>query len=153
MPSKDKIIGVFKPPLTGIGLLAIATLLHFQCPPSRSLIRCRACTLALGVLGIALLGWALRSFWKRRTSPLPGSRPSAIVTEGPYAYSRNPMYVAAIMLLMAVATFMGTLPFLMPPIGFFLIMHYLYIPHEERMLSAHLGAPYDEYRSRVRRWI
>ena len=84
---------------------------------------------------------------------MPGSQPSALIVGGPYRFSRNPMYVAATALLLSGALAIGSVPFLIPPVGFFLVMHFLYIPHEERRMAGCFGEAYADYRARIRRWI
>ena len=46
-----------------------------------------------------------------------------------------------------------SLPFLIPPAGFFLVMDRLYIPHEEERMASHFGEAYADYRGRARRWL
>lgn len=154
MPREEKIVRHLKPPVVGFGLVAIAALLHLALKPaSPGPLHCVPCGTALGSAGALILIWSLAAFVRRRTSPVPGSRPNALVVDGPYRFSRNPMYVAAAMLLSSVTCFMGSLPFLIPPIGFILVMNFLYIPHEERRMAESFGDSYDAYRARVRRWI
>ena len=47
----------------------------------------------------------------------------------------------------------GSTPKLLPPLGYFLLMDRLYIPHEERRMAERFGAEYEAYRARVRRWV
>jgi len=150
----EEIVGRLKPPVVGFGLVALSALLHLALKPvSPGPLHCVPCGILFGSGGALILVWSLLAFVRRRTSPVPGSRPNALVIDGPYRFSRNPMYVAAAMLLCSVACFMGSLPFLIPPIGFVLVMNSLYIPHEERRMAETFGEPYDAYRARVRRWI
>lgn len=143
-----------KPPFVGLALVGLAAWLHLG-PASGcgAPLRCPPCAIALAAMGIFTLAWCFAHFLGQRTPPWPGSRPRALVTAGPYRLSRNPMYVAATALLGALAFAVGSLPFLIPPIVFFLVMDRLYIPHEEDWLTEHLGQDYENYRRRVRRWF
>ena len=81
-------------------------------------------------------------------------RPStAVVTTGPYRFSRNPMYVGITLLYVGVAIWVNTvwpLPFL-PVI--LIVMHYGVIVREEAYLERTFGEEYRQYRQRVRRWL
>ncbi|HPA21430.1 MAG TPA: isoprenylcysteine carboxylmethyltransferase family protein [Verrucomicrobiae bacterium] len=155
MPSSGKeSVAYLKPPIVGLVLLGIAAGMHIPWAPELGTpLRCPPCALALALVGTAILAWSLAFFARQRTSPMPGSQPNVLVVGGPYRFSRNPMYVAATALLLSVALAVGSLPFLIPPAGFFLVMHFLYIPHEERRMAERFGHAYADYRARVRRWI
>lgn len=143
-----------KPPFVGLALLGLATWFHLGPASDQGTpLRCIPCAIALAAFGFGMMAWSFAFFLKQRTSPWPGSRPSALVTAGPYRFSRNPMYVAATALLLALTLAVGSVSFLIPPAGFFVVMHLLYIPHEEGRMAEHFGQGYDDYRRRVRRWL
>lgn len=149
-----KIAGRVTSPIAGLGLFGVAVLLHVALAlQSQRPLRCMPCAALLGAIGVFVLGWSLLVFLRHRTSPLPGTRPDALVVDGPYRFSRNPMYVAATMLLLSAVFFIGSLPFLIPPMGYFLLMQCVCIPHEERRMNERFGDAYEAYRARVRRWI
>jgi len=100
---------------------------------------------------VALL--AVARFRRARTSPFPWDPSSALVTDGPYRYSRNPMYVGLASLVLATAGFTGSLwPVLTLPVALALIV-VLAIRPEERYLESRFGEPYRAYCARVRRWL
>ena len=104
-------------------------------------------------LGIALAGWAITRFSKARTHVDVRKPATALVTDGPYRFTRNPMYVAASLLYAGIAVIYGKifmLAFLIPCL--FLIDIFI-IRREESYLEAVFGEPYREFQSRVRRWI
>ena len=107
---------------------------------------------AVGV-GLGLRG--VLAFRRHQTTVHP-SRPetaSAVVTSDVYRYTRNPMYLGLALVLCAWAV---ALENLVAPLGVPVFMAYLtvfQIRPEERALSARFGAPYDDYRRAVRRWI
>jgi protein-S-isoprenylcysteine O-methyltransferase Ste14 len=106
------------------------------------------------VVGGAALGiWALRTFHHRGTTHDPFGTPTSLVTTGPYRFSRNPMYVALTTVLVGVGLLVGTLPLLLVPVAFALLIHLLYVPYEEAKLEALFGEPYRDLRRRVPRWL
>jgi len=108
---------------------------------------------ALIAAGIALAVWSAWEFRRARTTLIPRGEPSALVTTGPYARSRNPIYLADLMILAGWALVCGTF------IGLFLLLPFRevllrrFILPEEAVLEAHLGAEFAAYRARVGRWF
>ncbi len=106
--------------------------------------------IALGISGFA---WALLSIRKHKTTVNPYKGASHLITSGPFAYSRNPIYVsdwlvyAGVMLLLHTAW-----PLVFVPVVW-AIMRYGVIVHEEAHLQAKFGEAYAEYCARVRRWL
>lgn len=109
--------------------------------------------LAILIAGLVLILWGLYTFARVRTGIIPMKPATRIVEHGPYRFSRNPMYAG-----MATAYFGGALminsgwAFVMLP----LVMAALYqlvIRREERYLSSAFPKEYEDYRSRVRRWL
>jgi protein-S-isoprenylcysteine O-methyltransferase Ste14 len=77
----------------------------------------------------------------------------ALVTDGLYAYSRNPIYIALTLIYLGLtiaANSVWSIVFLVPIL---VIIRYGVIAREERYLERKFGDAYAEYRKRVRRWI
>lgn len=92
-------------------------------------------------------------FKRKGTTILPFRDSSALITEGPFRYSRNPIYCGMAAALTGLALLLGKLlPFLVVPAFVWLISRY-FIRREEEMLEAAFGAEYRAYKARVRRWI
>jgi protein-S-isoprenylcysteine O-methyltransferase Ste14 len=104
-------------------------------------------------LGIALAVWAAVEFRRARTTIVPGEEPAALVERGPYRFSRNPIYVADLMILAGFALIEGTPLGLLLVVPFQQVLLHRFVLKEEAILAARLGAPYEAYRARVRRWI
>ncbi len=111
----------------------------------------------LGVIvlgaGIGVTGRALTLFKEAGTTHNPYGIPVALVTTGPFRFTRNPMYLGVTSVLLGIAILIGTLPLFLAPLLFFLTIHTVFIPDEERTLERIFGQQYVDYKSRVRRWL
>ena len=109
---------------------------------------------------IALLGGAIAlsgmlAFRRAQTtfSPLRPERTSALVATGIYRFTRNPMYVGLLMVLLAWSVFLLSAWSAIGPLGFVYYIGRFQIAPEERALSATFGPDYAADCVRVRRWI
>jgi protein-S-isoprenylcysteine O-methyltransferase Ste14 len=106
--------------------------------------------IAAGV-GLAIAGE--RAFARAGTAVLPFREPAAVVTSGPFAFTRNPMYLGMVACLIGWALLLGSLtPFLVVPL-FFALIHHRFVLREEPFMAQRLGDAYIAYKSRVRRWL
>ena len=112
-------------------------------------------TAVLAAASFSMAGVAAGLFRRSDTTvdPLHPDRASALVTTGPNAISRNPMYVGMAGLLLAHATWRGSWAALLPLGGFVLLIDRLQIEAEESALLQRFGAEYESYRASVPRWI
>ncbi len=98
-------------------------------------------------------GWSLWLFGRHQTGLLPGQATNVLIEVGPFRVSRNPLYVGLLALYLGLAllapTFWGLVLF---PAAVLLLLWGAIRP-EERYLHERFGAPYDDYRRRVRRWL
>jgi len=148
-------VGWPKPPIIALVLLILVIVLHFIVPSPRIIL------FPFNLLGIlvAIFGRyhiarkAGKIFKNAGTSLNPSDKPKSLVTEWPYSFSRNPMYLGVVLLLLGVAMFMGTLITFIAPVAFLLIINYRIVPFEEKMLKKVFGKKYESYKKRVRRWI
>jgi protein-S-isoprenylcysteine O-methyltransferase Ste14 len=104
----------------------------------------------------ALIGpFAIAAFRRAETTidPLHIERASTLVTEGAFSYTRNPMYLAMALLLLAWTSILAAPWALLGPIAFMLYITRFQIRPEERAMQAKFGAAYEEYRRKVRRWV
>ena len=115
--------------------------------------RWRLVGLAPVVAGALLHGWAWRLFRRRGTTVRPGGSPRELVTDGPYRWTRNPMYLAGILILAGLALCTGRVPPLAIPILYGWTVQVRFLPVEERALADRFGEGYERYRQRVRRWV
>ncbi|RXZ64406.1 methyltransferase family protein [Pelagerythrobacter rhizovicinus] len=105
------------------------------------------------ILGAAILIWARVHFRSRQAEIHTFKTPRHLVTDGPFRFSRNPMYLGFLLLLVAAAFFVNVWCAVLAPAIFLAAAAFWYIPHEEAALRATLGEDYEAYSRRVRRWI
>jgi len=107
----------------------------------------------LFIAGAVIAGWSLWIFHRARTTTTPGERSNALITRGPYRFSRNPMYVGLTLAYVGEAGILGqNWPLVLLPLTLAYV-NWIVIPLEESRLSEVFPAEYTEYRARVRRWI
>lgn len=116
--------------------------------------------LTITVLGIAVLltglvigASAIREMRRAGVSPDPSKPPAALVVEGAFRFSRNPIYISFAIIYLGISVAFNTpWPFvwLILPL---LVVDRNIIPTEERYLERRFGEEYRAYKSRVRRWI
>jgi protein-S-isoprenylcysteine O-methyltransferase Ste14 len=105
------------------------------------------------VLGVFLNVTADRQFKRHETTVKPFQQSSALVTAFPFSISRNPMYLGLTLLLFGIALLLGTVAALLPALVFPYIIDRIFIRTEEKMLAETFGREWEEYQSKVRRWI
>jgi len=104
-------------------------------------------------LGLALMTVAVFTIRGHRTTLNPYKGASALVTRGPFAFSRNPIYLADVLVYLGVMLLIGSFwPLLFAPLVW-AMMRYGVIAHEEAHLCAKFGTAYTDYCARVRRWL
>ncbi|PSJ40333.1 isoprenylcysteine carboxylmethyltransferase family protein [Zobellella endophytica] len=142
------------------GVVAITALLMWSCRrgsewglidfPGRA-------ALALVILGAGLLVMVVAAgqLLRARTTLLPfrPAEASQLVTGGLFRWSRNPIYLGDLLLLLAWALWLGSLLNLPWLVLFVVYMNRVQIAAEEQALSEKFGAAYLDYRARVRRWL
>ncbi|MEM1201332.1 MAG: isoprenylcysteine carboxylmethyltransferase family protein [Pseudomonadota bacterium] len=108
---------------------------------------------ALVAAGIGLGIYAVISFWRFKTSVIPRQTPSALIDDGPFRFSRNPIYLADVIILAGFVVLFGGLSAIITLPLFWWIIERRFILSEEVVLKASFGADYDAYCQAVRRWI
>lgn len=103
--------------------------------------------------GLLLFGWAFATLRRHRTTVNPFRGTSALCTDGPFRFSRNPIYLGDWLVLVGAAFVMRSAwPLLFAP-AIWALIRYGVIRHEEAHLEARFGVTYRAYRARVRRWL
>ncbi len=108
---------------------------------------------ALMIGGAALMAWSFASFRHARTTILPHRGADALITQGPFAWSRNPIYLAEALMLAGLGLAgPEAWPLVLAPVFMAAVWH-LAISREEAHLAARFGQAWEAYRARVRRWL
>jgi protein-S-isoprenylcysteine O-methyltransferase Ste14 len=106
---------------------------------------------ALGSAALAL--GAFLTFHRAHTTVRPDRSASALITQGPFRFTRNPLYLSLTLLQAGLALLANALwPGLML-LAVLLVIRYYVIAREERYLLARFGTDYQAYRQAVRRWF
>lgn len=90
---------------------------------------------------------------EKNNTPENFTKSTCLVKNGLYKYSRNPMYLGFVVLLIGLSFSLGNLISFISPILFFNIINWMFIPYEEEKMKDEIGKEYLEYKKKVRRWI
>lgn len=107
--------------------------------------------LIIGAIGIDLA--AMRTMSQAKTTILPHKASDALVTDGVFAFSRNPIYVANVMIITGLGLWSSNTWLLITAALAAIAMQKLAIEREEAHLLARFGDAYAEYMQSTRRWI
>ena len=109
----------------------------------------------LAWVGMLTAVWAMILFFRKKTSmdPRAPEKASSLVTGGVYKFSRNPMYLALLLFLLAWGLFLGNAFNTLLAAGFVSYMNAFQIKPEEEALLASFGEHYTRYCKDVRRWF
>ncbi len=105
----------------------------------------------LWAIGLVLA--SIRSLQANKTSTDPLGAPTTLITSGPFAFSRNPLYLAYFLTMLGTAFVLGSFSAFIPPLLGFLLLDKWIIPIEEKAMSETFGEAYAVYQQKVRRWI
>lgn len=145
------------PPVIFLTALVAALLLHWLVPvpwfssPFRDILFAVGLLVAAG--GAAFVVGALRAMRRAGTAVRPDRASTHLLTGGPFALSRNPIYLGATMLMLGAGLAAGNAWLaLFAPFAAGLI-NKLVVEREEAYLAAHFGKRYRDYQKKVRRWL
>lgn len=128
-------------------------------PPGSSLpLPSWVCWFLIGLylsMALILIRPALTRFRQAGTpsNPVKVDGATSLVVEGPYRWTRNPMYLGLIFILLAWAVYLGSLRAFVGPLIAALYLNRFQIIPEERALLTRFGSEYEQYCQRVRRWF
>ncbi len=104
------------------------------------------------ILGCMLVSQAYNLFKKYQT-PHNFSKSISLIKEDVFKYSRNPMYLGMTLILLGLGICFGNIISLSISLIFFLIIHFVFVPVEEKMLETIFKESYLEYKHKIRKWI
>jgi protein-S-isoprenylcysteine O-methyltransferase Ste14 len=157
IPGKDRANNIPWPPILTLSSLGISILLTWYLPlpwldgGAGGLIQ------AFGALliGVAVLLYvtSIREFRRVKTTVNPMGTASHLITGGPFRFSRNPIYLANVVLLIGLGAMFGAIWFFPMAILNGIAEHRLAVVREEAHLEHMFGKAWREYKKRVRAWI
>jgi protein-S-isoprenylcysteine O-methyltransferase Ste14 len=103
--------------------------------------------------GVAMIVWSRRAFQAAATPIKPFTESTALIRHGLCRWTRNPMYLGAVLLVSGVAVLLGSLPALLVAVAYVVILQEEFARHEEWLLEQRFGEEYRSYRRAVRRWL
>ena len=107
----------------------------------------------LVLAGFIIVLWSAFLFNRAGTPIRPFEESTQLVSAGMYRFTRNPMYLGMVLILMGIAILLGSLsPFILIPFFIYLIQS-VFIVHEESMLEERFGDEYRAFKRKVRRWL
>ena len=144
---------VVQPPVVTMLVVLSAWLIHAVLGPWQPIVSVSVLGGVLVALGFSCMMWARILFTSRNTTLFVGRPSSQLVCDGPFRFSRNPMYMGVVAFLMGLALWVGTWPFYMAVPITFLFLNFFHIPREERLLRESFGEQYLTYSKDVRQWL
>ncbi len=144
------------PPVLFIAAIAAAWLLTLFAPlpwPGLDDTAAHWIGVGFGALGLSLVVSGFWTLFAHRTTYLPHRASTTLVTSGPFARFRNPIYLGEALLLLYGAEITKSIWFVGAALLFGILVTALQIIPEERHLEATFGDEYLDYKARSRRWI
>ncbi len=154
-PAEDHADVRILPPLLFLGSIALGVLLQLVIPlrfAESSGLRV-AIGLVVIALGFAEGAWAFVTMRNTQQDPDPRTPSPELIPDGPYRYTRNPMYAGMTLIQAGVGTALGNLWILLLLVPTLLILQRSVIEKEEAYLERRFGESYLRYRKSVRRWL
>jgi len=144
------------PPLIFLGFLAAATVLEAVVPlpvlAARALARYLAGA-ALAACGSVMIGMGTRRFLAAGTNIPPSLPTTALVIEGIYERTRNPLYLGTTLVYLGLSVAAGSLWAIVLVVPLLWVINVGVVAREERYLERKFGDAYRAYKARVRRWV
>lgn len=104
-------------------------------------------------IGLGLMQWAVARFRRHRTAVMPWKPTRAIVADGPFRFSRNPIYLGFAIALIGVGLWCDALAIVLSAVPALWVTNRVIVRREEAYLTTKFGTAYVAYAQRVRRWL
>jgi protein-S-isoprenylcysteine O-methyltransferase Ste14 len=102
---------------------------------------------------LALIAWSAVWFWRKKTPIEPHHVPKTLIVEGPYRLSRNPIYLALVLLTVSSALGHGSIIGFCCAVALWKILDHRFAAREEALLLSEFDDEARRYLSKTRRWI
>jgi protein-S-isoprenylcysteine O-methyltransferase Ste14 len=145
---------IVRPPLLyGVALIVVFVLRWFWPVPIVDHTVVVWLGLVLVVFGVGIAIWGRGAMQAAGTNVDPCRPTTAIVNSGPFRFSRNPLYMALMLMFFGLSLALNTWWGIVVLVPLVIVMHYGVVLREERYLNQKFGVSYQQYRSKVRRYI
>ena len=135
-------------------LLVLLILFHFTLPIVKfNYFPYNYLGIALILFGGAINLWTDALMKKGNTTVKPHLKPSTLINSGPFGFTRHPMYLGMLSILLGAAIIATSLVSFIFPLIYIILMEILFIPIEEKNLEEAFGSEYIDYKKKARRWI
>jgi protein-S-isoprenylcysteine O-methyltransferase Ste14 len=152
--SKDVALpGLLRPPLVLLAAIILGVVLNLIWPLPFIPVALVLAGPVILIAAVLLFVLSLNEFRATGTSVRGNERTTAIVRTGPYRFSRNPIYLAFVLLLLGLALSLNNLWLLVTLGAFASFISIVVIPREEQFLERNFQAEYSDYKASVRRWL
>jgi len=146
----------FPPPLVFLGGILLGVACEYVVVPAPVPVA-RAFSAIGGVLlliaGLGFIASARTLFTRTGQSPIPWKPSPSLISQGPYRFTRNPMYLGATLVQLGVGLAFNNLWITLFAIPALLAVHFIAVLPEERYLTQKFGESYTRYLAQVRRYL
>lgn len=146
----------FPPPLVYLILTLVGVALHYLVLPAAvPLGRAVSAVVGtvIGLMGLAIAMSARILFSRTGQSPIPWKPTPELIFNGPYRFTRNPMYLGVTVLQVGLGIAVNNLWISALALPALTIIHFMAVLPEEKYLTEKFGEPYKSYLTRVRRYL
>ena len=142
----------YRPPRIAMSFIILATAANMVLPlPLHAALAPAA--IVTGLAGFALMIRAWWLFKQEATAICPTATATSLITRDVYSFTRNPMYLGMLLMLVALAMATGSTAFYVAAFGFGIVIDRVFCRHEEQKSLAEFGGAYLDYARRVRCWF
>jgi protein-S-isoprenylcysteine O-methyltransferase Ste14 len=142
-----------KPPYVFVIAMLIGFAVHWIRPVAARPDRWGGLGIIFCVLAVSLAGWAWLALKRHHTDVRPWKPTTAIVADGPFALSRNPIYLGFALFQVGVGLWADALAVVLLTIPAVAATNKWIIAREESYLTRKFGEQYTEYTKQARRWM
>ena len=141
------------PPSFLLVYLVLSVVVHFCFPIKIINSSFRILGILFIIFGLVINFWADEIFKKEKTTVKPNEISTKLITTGPFCFSRHPMYLGFVMLLLGISMVLGSVSSFIGPVMMFVTLERKFISNEERKMKKCFGKEYLKYKNKVRRWL
>lgn len=142
-----------KPPFVFLGALMIGAAVNWIKPMPARPPQWGGLGVIFSIAAVALVAWSWLALKRQHTDVRPWKPTTAIVRDGPYALTRNPIYLGFALLQVGIGLWSDALAIVLMTIPAIVATNNWVIAREEAYLLRKFGAPYAQYLTQVRRWL